>query len=320
MKKIGAAAIMLAFTFSSVAVARSLEEWASVPLVMPTSWMPADWDANVFPSNESNLDAGNRRNFRQDMLQTTPLPLWAVANYNGGWAESTALVWTWAAAIRSCDRGGQIVDDLAGEFGDRNRGQAALVQSQKDLKAWAATQPKELTLYFTARLGQWNQATGAFPIQNADTATTLRPKLIERDGYVGAGANVEFWQDENGQSINHFQSSLSEPSCISRDGKTLYKFPRMSQWWVVFGDAYIGFGGIRSYRSHEYLPPIRLSREAAAAFVQRNPQRRVEMAVTFVPAGSSFNDGRNQYTVRAKFKKVEVSDTVDGSLLVSKTY
>lgn len=318
MAVLGIAAI--ASVASLAAAVPSIDVWAKVPLVMPPSWMPDDWDRNVFPGNAANLDAGNRRNFQQDMLQITPLTLWAVANYNGAPAESYGLTMIWAAAVRSCERGGQMVDDLSGEFGDRNRGRAAIAQSQKDLKAWAATQPKEMTLYFTAKLGQWNQNTGAFPLQEARMATTIRPKLIERDGFVWNGANIELGNDQNGPTINHFQSSLTEPACLSRDGRTLYKFPRLSQWWIVFGDAYIGFGGIPAWRSREYMPPVKLSREAAAALAQRNPQRKVEVAVTFVPAGTSYNDGRNQYYVRAKFKKVEVTDALTDAVLVSKTY
>lgn len=290
------------------------------PLVMPSSWMPADWDQRVYLDADPKIDPTNLRNFRQNTLMVTPLPLWAVANYNSGWVEGSVNVFTWTAAIRSCDRGGQIVDDLSGEFGDRNRGQAALAQAQKDFKAWAATQPKDITVYFNAKLGQWNQNNGTFRLQETSMVTTLPPKQIERDGFIWHGGNVEFWHDQAGQAINHFQSSLAEPSCISRDGLTRYKFPRLSQWWIVFGDAYVGFGGITSYRSRAYLPPIAMSREAAAAFAQRNPQRKVEVAVTILPGGTSFNNGRNQYFVRAKYKQVVVTDALNGAALVSKTY
>src|SRR3546814_6835944 len=70
-------------------------------------------------------------------------------------------------------------EDLAGEFGDRARGKAALTQARNELKAWAATQPRDMALYFTAKLGQWNAADGSFQLQTPGVATTLKPQDLE---------------------------------------------------------------------------------------------------------------------------------------------
>jgi len=288
-------------------------------LIMPPSWMPADWDRNVYPGSGAPGDAESIRRGRQTMLNTVPFTLWAVAN-DTLVTEAFEPIWVWYAAIRSCDRGIQMTEDLAGEFGDRARGKAALTQARNELKAWAAKQPSDMTLYFTAKLGQWNEADGGFRLQEWSHATTLKPQAIEAGDPYFDGARVELWSDRTGQAINHFQASLTAPQCVSKDRTKVYKFERMSQWWVVFGDVDRGMGGLADYKSRAMLPPITLTRDDAAALAQRNPQRKVVVAVTFAPVGSSFVKGIDQSAIRAKFRQVTVTDALDGSVLASKSY
>lgn len=288
-------------------------------LVVPANWMPEDWDPNVYPGAGGPLDAEAVLKFRQNMLATVPFTLWAVSN-DTLVTEAFEPIWVWYTAIRSCERGIQMSEDLAGEFGDRARGEAALTQARNALKTWAATQPREMTLHFTANLGQWNEASGAFPLQNTGKATTLKPKDLARIDRFVDGANVQLWTDRTGQAINHFQASLAAPQCASADGTKVYKFERMSQWWVVFGDVDRGMGGLANYRSREMLPPIRMTREAAAALAQRNPERKVEVAVMFAPVGSSFVKGTDQSAIRARLRQVTVTDALDGSTLVTAGY
>lgn len=294
-----------------------------LPLIPSPSWMPADWDQKVFPGAErlGLQPAEDIRKWRQQMIQTVPITLWAVAN-DTLVDEKFEPIWVWWTALRSCQKGIQMTDDLAGEFGDRERGKAALTTARAELKAWAATQPKDMTMNFTAELGQWNDATGAFMMQNLSNATTLKPKDVEAIDPYFFGANVELWSDVKAgrQAINHFQASLLAPECVSADGKMVYKFEKMSQWWVVFGDVDRGMGGLPLYKSRELLPGIVMTREAAAAFAQRNAKRKVEVAVTFEPVGSSFVKGIDQSAIRAKFKQVTVTDALDGSVLATQTY
>src|SRR3546814_52289 len=105
---------------------------AAVPadeLVMPPSWMPADWDRNVHGLGGKPMKADTEREFRQRMVAVTPFILWAVAN-DTLVTEAFEPIWVWYTAIRSCERGIQMSEDLAGEFGDRARGKAALTQAQ----------------------------------------------------------------------------------------------------------------------------------------------------------------------------------------------
>ena len=295
---------------------------AAVPadeLVMPPSWMPADWDRNVHGLGGKPMKADTEREFRQRMVAVTPFILWAVAN-DTLVTEAFEPIWVWYTAIRSCERGIQMSEDLAGEFGDRARGKAALTQARNELKAWAATQPRDMTLYFTAKLGQWNAADGSFQLQTPGVATTLKPQDLETRAPYYDGAVVELWRDGTRQAINHFQASLATPQCASTDGSKIYKFNRMSQWWVVFGDADEGVAGLVDYKSRELLPAITLTRDAAAALAQRNPERKVIVAVTFAPVGSSFFKNSDQSAIRAKFRQVTVTDALDGSVLASKNY
>ena len=288
-------------------------------LVMPPCWMRADWDRNVYPGSGSPLDAQGVSRARQNQLATIPFTLWAVAN-DTLVTEEFQPIWVWYTAIRSCERGIQMSDDLAAEFGDRQRGKAALTQARSALRAWAATQPREMTLYFPASLGQWDQVSGAFQFQQTGSATTLKPKDLAFMGPYLDGARVELWSDRSGQAINHFQASLAAPQCPSKDKTKVYKFERMSQWWVVFGDVDRGMGGLANYKRREMLPQISMTRDAANALVQRNPQRKVVVAVTFAPLGSSFVKYTNQSAIRAKFTQVTITDALDESVLVAKSY
>ncbi|RYY23394.1 MAG: hypothetical protein EOP62_20320 [Sphingomonadales bacterium] len=288
-------------------------------LVVPANWMPADWDREVYSGSGELVDAETILKSRQNMMNTVPFTLWALAN-DTRVTEAFEPIWVWYSAIRSCANGIELNDDLAGEFGNRERGKAGLTKSRSDLKAWAATQPRELTLYFTAKLGQWNGASGTFQLQSPGTATTLKPQDIDAIDPYPDGANVELWSDRSGQAINHFQASLVAPQCVSADKTKLYKFQRQSQWWVVFGDVDRGMGGLTNYKSREMLPAITMTRGDAANFAQRNPQRKVVVAVTFAPVGSSFVKGVDQSAIRAKFRQVTITDAADGSALASKTY
>src|SRR3546814_3059806 len=95
------------------------------------------------------------------MVAVTPFILWAVAN-DTLVTEAFEPIWVWYTDIRSCERGIQMSEDLAGEFGDRARDKAALTQARHVLQARAATQPRDLTPYFTNKPGQTNAADGSF--------------------------------------------------------------------------------------------------------------------------------------------------------------
>lgn len=288
-------------------------------LAVTSAWMPRDWDGDVYQGAGQLSDDEAIRKARQNMINTLPLTLWAVAN-DTLVTEAFEPIWVWYTAIRSCERGIALSEDLAGEFGNRERGQAGLVAARSDLRKWAATQPTELTASFSARLGQWNAASGAFPIQQAGKATTLKPRDAARFDPFHDGATVEMWSESTRHGINHLQVSLLAPQCVSPDGQMIHKFEKMSQWWIIFGDAERGMGGLVRYNKRAFLPEIRMSREQAAAFAQRNPERRVDVAITFGPAGSSFIKYTDQSAIRAALQEAVITDALDGTVLARQTY
>jgi hypothetical protein len=295
---------------------------AAGQLVPSPSWMPADWDQNVFGGAEyiDTQPAEDLLRWRQTMIFTVPITLWAIAN-DTLVDERFEPIWVWYTALRSCEKGIQMTEDLAGEFGDRERGKAALTTARNELKAWAATQPKEITLYFTAELGQWNERTGNFPLRNFSDATTIPTKqALQFDQYF-EGANVEAAPDADGVTrINHFQASLLAPECLSKDKTKIYKFEKLSQWWVIPGDVERGAGGLVNYKERAAMPLLTMTREQAAAYAQRNPERKVEVSVTLAPMGESIVKGTDQSAIRTKIVRGSITDFNDGTVLVNQTY
>lgn len=290
-----------------------------ISLALPSAWMPEDWDTGFYVGAGAPLSPQNALAARQNLLNTAPFILWTIAN-DDRLTEAFEPIWVWYTAMRSCERGIALSEDLAGEFGNRERGEVALTKARNELKAWAATEPKAMTLYFPAKLGQWDAQVQAFSLQELGQATAVRPKAAVKPGSYADGATVQLWTDGSAQAISHFQAATAVPECVSADGSKVYKFDRRSQWWVVFGDAERGMGGLVNYKSRAMLPPITMSREAAAAFAQRNPDRAVEVAVTFVPAGSTFVQYTDQSAIRAKLVMVVVSDAQDDEVLASQQY
>lgn len=294
---------------------------ASGELLMPPAWMPADWDRNAYRGADVGQQPELVHELRQQVLYTAPLTLWAIAN-DTLIDERFEPVWVWWTALRSCERGIRMSEDLAGEFGDRARGKAALTAAREELKAFAATQPADITLHFTAHLGQWNESTGDFPMQNLGPATTLDALAVERNtGNISPdGATVQLYTDRNGQFLTHVQASISDVSCVAPDRKSVYRFSRQSQWFVVFGDVDRGMGGLANYTARAPLPSFGMGREQAAAFVQRNPERKVVVSITFGASGPGFVLGSDHSAVRGQLRRIVVADAIDGSTLAQRTY
>jgi len=299
---------------------------ADAMLVAP-DWMPRDWDRNAFRG-----DAYSRQDFslqpdlvqrlRQEMQLTTPFTLWAVA-HDTLIDERFEPVWVWWTALRSCERGIQMSEDLAGEFGDRARGKAALTAAREDLKAFAATQPPDITLHFLAQLGKWNEATGNFPLVTAVhyRATNLDAREVERriGDWSTNATEVQLGSDAQGRWVlRQMRAPVDDVACVTADGQKLYRFPRQSQWYVVFGEAERGLGGLVNYRQDAQVPAPNMSREQAAAFSQRNPERKVMVSITFGAGEPGFVVGVDHSAVRGVLRRFVVTDALDGSVLAER--
>ncbi len=294
---------------------------ATAKLLTPPSWFPSDWDQGAYRGAEPNYQPDLIHKLRQELQLTAPFTLWAVA-HDTLIDEKFEPVWVWWTALRSCQKGIQMSEDLAGEFGDRERGKAALTTARNELKAWAATQPADMTMYFTANLGQWNEKTGNFPLTNLGRAYNINALEVEKnvDSLFMDGAEVLLYSDANGQGISQLRASTSNVQCVAPDNQTYYTFSRDSQWFVVFGEAERGMGGQINWKSRPQTPSFGMTREQAAALAQRNPERKVMVSVTFGPGGDSFVQSIDHSAIRAALKTVTITDALDGSTLATKTY
>lgn len=296
---------------------------------MPPAWMPGDWDDNAFRGDaygntSFSLEGKLLHSLRQEMQLTTPFTLWAVA-HDGLIDERYEPVWVWWTALRSCERGIAMSEDLAGEFGDRSRGQAALSDARQALKAFAASQPPEFTLHFMVQLGKWNETTGNFPLATAlwHGAANIDARQVERqvEQLSPKGATVMLGSDRDGNwQLREVQAPTSDIACVSADGQRLYRFSRQSQWFVVFGDAQPGMGGLIDHRAPAAVPAPNMDRAAAAAFSQRNPERRAMVSISFTPGGPGFVAGTRHSVVRAVLRRAVVIDAVDGTTLAERDY
>lgn len=294
---------------------------ASAKLLMPPNWFPADWDPNAYRGAEPGYQPELIHNLRQELMLTAPFTIWAVA-HDTLIDEKFEPVWVWWTALRSCEKGIQMSEDLAGEFGNRERGKVALTTARNELMAFAATQPAEMTMTFTANLGQWNEKTGNFPLTNLGRAYNINALEVEKAANFAFvdGAEVLLYSDANGQSVSQLRASISNVQCVAADQKTYYTFSRDSQWYVVFGEAERGAGGLINWKSRPSTPSFGMTREQAGAFAQRNPERKVVVSVTFGPGGDSFVQSIDHSAIRAKLSNVTITDALDGATLATQTY
>lgn len=293
---------------------------AGPTLVKPVAWMPADWDIETLylrgdPPSETAYQ--NAQRFMAD----APLAIWMLANQTM-LDEEYQPIWVWWTAVKSCAKAEQLIEDLSGEFGDRERGKATLTEARNELLAFAATQPPELTVYFTSQLGQWNETTGKFPFGKLSGASAipiedLEPILKDK---LYLGNSIQLYGSANGVALSDFRSSVSSLRCNSQDGQAYYEVSKQSQWRVVFGDVQRGMAGMPNYKTRFELPAVTMTRDEAAALAKSNPKRDVRVSVTFTRNGDGFQGQADDFMVRGSVKKVLVSDATTGATLVDQTY
>ncbi|MDQ2702180.1 MAG: hypothetical protein M3Y70_05075 [Pseudomonadota bacterium] len=292
-------------------------------LLIAPDWMPEDWDRNVYRGANPANTPEQEHHLRQQHQLATPLLVWSLAHY-GAIDERFQPAWVWWTALRSCERGIRLSDDLAGEFGDRARGEAALVSARKELKAFAATQPDDITLYFSAELGRWDERAGTFPLIVPNPGWSIDARQVERldDEPFLQGASAVIADSLENDGFRHLlelHAVQSDMSCVSADRSTTHTFSLQSTWYVVFGT--LRNGSVDGYSSNTRLPGVDATREQAAAIARRNPERKVMVAVTFGAEEAPAPTFRETIlSVHGVLRKVVVTDAVDGSTLATKTY
>lgn len=282
-------------------------------LLAPPGWMPEDWDMDAY-GGSIHLADRNRPDYvldrRRDVQLNVPFTLWALA-HDTVIDESFEPVWVWWTALRSCERGIGMMEDLAGEFGNRERGRTALTNARNEFKQFAATQPAQMTLYLTATLGQWDGTSSSFPLDKFGRASTIDAREVRRErGYTDAGAELETYVGPHSAGKQHL-TRIRTPygadfACVSGDGKTGYDFRRQANWTVEFGE----------FQQAPLLPAVNMAREQAAEFSRRNPEREVMLSLAF--GASTPSPGQERVT--GVLRKVVVTDMVDGSVLAEQAY
>ncbi|MGB3393707.1 MAG: hypothetical protein WA956_02535 [Stenotrophomonas sp.] len=290
-------------------------------LLMPPNWFPKDWDKGAYRGAEPGIQPDLRHKLQQELMLTEPFRLWAVAN-DQGIDEKFEPAWVWWAALRSCERGIQMSEDLGGEFGDRERGKASLTTARNELKAFAAAQPADITMYFTAKLGQWNAQTGRFGLGELGRAWNINALEVEKsvDELFPGGTSVQLYTDANGQALSELFAYGTSVQCVAADGGSYYQLGPQRNWKVVFGEIESGMGGLLYQKSRPILPAVNMTREEAAAFAGRNPERKVMVAVTFGPHSRGLSGTANVSQVWAALRKAEITDALDGVVLATRTY
>lgn len=290
-------------------------------LLMPPNWFPKDWDKGAYRGAQPDTQPELRHTLQQELMLTEPFRLWAVAN-DQGIDEKFEPAWVWWTALRSCERGIQMSEDLGGEFGDRERGKASLTTASNELKAFAAAQPADITMYFTAKLGQWNAQTGNFGLGELGRAWNINALEVEKsvDELFPGGTSVQLYTDANGQALSELFAYGTGVQCVAADGGSYYQLGPQRNWKVVFGEIESGMGGLLYQKSRPVLPAVNMTREEAAAFAGRNSERKVMVAVTFGPHSRGLSGTANVSQVWAVLRKAEISDAQDGTVLATRMY
>lgn len=283
--------------------------------------MPKGWDEKGFLSaSGKDIPEGQRIALKvQEAEASVPYMLYMFAN-DAGLDEQMEPVWAYWQAIRSCEKAEQLVDDLTSEFGDRTRGKAGIAAARKDFLDWAATQPKEITFNTWVTLGAWNQADGTFPVQNYGNVSTIdieEAKKLHPD-----------FLDAIAPSIGTYASLRIDPNlipfwCPSKDGKSLLRYDTQQHGWRMQLGAYDkkrSLPGVPNFSGFPGWPELKMDRDAAKAFSEANPTRRVHITFTVdmdtTPIGHS---GGYVVNLVAHMKSASITDP-SGKVLATRTY
>jgi hypothetical protein len=278
-------------------------------LARPSAWFPSDWDDKTVAQTGTDQDKANFN---------VPLQLFALGN-DDQLDEAFQPAWVWWTALRSCEKGAQLVEDLAGEFGDRARGAASLTAARKDIADWASKQPKQLTISFTANLGSWDAGSGMFPIGSVGPAMTVDPvkadEAVKGFRIVAGRASVQNSQD--GSYISNVIAQDTHLQCPGKTEGTLQSINMQLSTQLHFGTPVTQYGQVR-FVDPPKLPELKMDRDAAAAFAESNPERKVVVSVVVEARKPSFAN-YGSLSVPVALVKAAIRDS-NGRVLAEKDY
>ncbi len=290
------------------------------PLVVPASWWPKDWDKTLVTEGNSFIhetDAKKVQAMRQRMVSSQGLRLFLLA-HTPEYGPEFQPVWVWYSAIKSCTGAQKIIDDLTTEFGDTARAATALQAAHDDFTAWAAGQPKELTISGYAKLGAWMEADESFQYDSGFTMWMTDPDQAAFTQNYGIGVYTYTPQNAPSQlaSINvPFQNVW----CPSEDGKSAVEYNPGVQWDLKFGELHpVAVSGPNpGFVNYPELPLVKMTRDEARQFAETQPDRLVKMSITFTASDKRWRNSPS--TVHGLLKTIKVT-SVDGKPLAEKAY
>lgn len=294
------------------------------PLVMPASWWPKEWDTKAHPMgrSESTGDKKQLQASRQELIQKLPTYFYMMGN-DSLLDEGMQPLWIWWAAIKDCKKAEQIVSDLTTEFGDRQRGASELKAAYDGFKAWAKTQPNEVTLYFKAELSDWNQSTGAFSYGTTHAAVLHDPSKIDLPGrgqnMRGASVSIGTY-GEQANALSFIMAHSTRVECSTEDGKSYFTHEPGVTWVLRFGTPKPGWGNSASFSNAPKLPQVVMDRETAAAFAQSNADRSVQVALTVAMGEGSWTGDNGRSVDRPGVLKSAVVTDPAGKVLAKADY
>lgn len=193
------------------------------------------------------------------------ITLWQfVLGQFGAAADGIMPAWQTYAIAENCTAGLAIKAESGKEFGDSAKVKASLESARARFKAWAAAQPSTLTLYSDAVLGPWAQDSGLMPLTYSHNWSTLKQPYMRPNGteppilVQGVGPNIDMSVNYNGAFCSTQAGTWSGMYTEVRTGITM---------------------------ANRLPGTLTVSREAAQAFVARNPSRTVRLEIQVAPVG-----------------------------------
>lgn len=244
------------------------------------------------------MQSGPKSGFKPKVAVETSrdaMSLWQfVLGQFGAAADGFTPAWQTYAIAENCTTGLAIKAEGSNEFGDRAKVKASLDSARARFKTWAASQPNVLSLYSDATLGAWSQDTGLMPLTYLHNWSTLKQPYMRPNGaeppilVQGVGPNIEM------SSVNY-----NGAFCSTQAGK----------WSAMYTEIKTGIT-----MANRLPGTLTLSREAAQAFVARNPGRTVRLEIQVAPVARGDRINPPWFVKAVTIKHVTVRSS-DGGVL-----
>lgn len=237
-------------------------------------------------------------------------------------------LWLTLAAARDCRSALDIVEMQQGEFADTAKFEASLNAEKKKISAGWDKMSGKLHLIGFAKLGQYDQSSGAFSVSLTDFISTRAEERIEdkfRNSSLSSTQSLEnILADllrDNGRSA---QYGLSGCCSVTFKGGAISELILRSET-VYCGDKGLDFktniilgmasGGTQGLS----IPPIAMPVERAQSLIKKHPSRLIQYEIVLGPFDDDWTTTRDPKSTNiikpVKVLSLRVSDLEDKELL-----